>query len=266
MQILMLRLLSVNKKTVFVFFCLFCFLPQVFCAENIRVDKTGRFRLLRSGSGLDAKSAGDVTYVVRTGEGVESMVFADETGYKQCFYDSEMNLTKEQKWLYTAGSPVLVAETFYSYAETEEILRKKQRTITRYDEKTQTKTRYSPEGFVLAESVFELNESNQPKKKPVSSFMKKYDESGRVIEEQTADKEHGLIKRTFSYDGKGQRPDEKRFESGKEVFDRTYINEKDYVEKVLFDDGMAVVTNYENGVKKSQHIEQNGQIIRSVNQ
>ena len=265
MQILMLRHLSVNKKLFFVF-CFICFISQVFCAGNTRIDKTGRFRLQRSGSGLGAESAGDVTYVVRTDKGIESMVFADEAGYRQCFYDEEMNLIKEQKWLYASESSVLVAETFYSYTESEEILHKKQRTITRYDEGTQTKTRYSPEGFVLAESVFELNENSQPKKKPVSSFMKKYDEKGRVIEEQTADKEHGLIKRTFSYDGKGHRPDEKRFEAGKEVFDRTYVSEKDYVEKVLFDDGMAVVTNYENGIKKSQHIEQNGMIIRSVNQ
>jgi hypothetical protein len=254
------------KKNALVFIFFFVFLSFAFCTENLRIDKRGRFRILRSGSAFDAKSAGDVAYVVRSKNNISSIVLADETGYKQCFYDAEMNIVKEQKWNYTSDSPILAVETLYTYAETETLTHKKQRTITRFDEKTQIKTRYNPCGTVAAESVFELNEINQPKKKPISSFMKKYDEKGRVIEEQTASLEHGHIKRIFSYDGKGLRPDEKRYESNKEVFVKTYINEKDYQEKVIFDDGTTVVTSYENGVKKAQYIERNGKIIRSISE
>ena len=39
----------------------------------------------------------------------------DETGYKQCFYDAEMNIVKEQKWNYTSDSPILAVETLYTY-------------------------------------------------------------------------------------------------------------------------------------------------------
>ena len=78
--------------------------------------------------------------------------------------------------------------------------------------------------------------------------------------------EHGLIKKTFSYDGKGTRPDEKRFEKNTEVYDKTYINGTDYREKVFFDDGTAIVTDYENGVKKAQYVERDGQFVRSIKQ
>ena len=252
------------KNVVLVLFCLI--LCNCIFAEEIRLDKTGRFRIMRSGSGFDAKSVGDVAYVVRSAEGIDSLVLADESGYKQCFFDEEMNLIKEQQWSYSSTPPQLVAETFYTYADSENVTRRKQRTITRYDESTQTKTRYNNQGLVAAESVFELNEAGEPKKKPISSFMKKYDDKGRVIEEQTADLEHGVLKKIFSYDGKGARPDEKCFEKNTEVYDKTYINENDYREKVFFDDGTAIVTEYENGVKKAQYVERDGQFVRSIKQ
>lgn len=270
MQILMLKRLSETESRrafkLLPVLCIFLFSLLSLTAEELRLDKTGRFRILRSGSGFDAQSVGDVSYAVRSADGIDSLVLADESGYKQCFFDKEMNLIKEQMWSYSSTPPLLVAETFYTYADSENVMRKKQRTITRFDESTQTKTRYNNKGLVAAESVFELNESGQPKKKPISSFMKKYDEQGRVIEEQTADLEHGVLKKTFSYDGKGARPDERRFEKDKEVFVKTYINEKDYQEKVFFDDGTAIVTDYENGVKKKQYVERDGRFVRSIKQ
>ena len=272
MQILMWIHSSENKQrrtfcllSIFFFFFILFSLNSLY-ADEFRLDKTGRFRISRSGSGFDAKSAGDVSYVVRSADGIDSLVLADENGYKQCFFDEDMNLVKEQQWSYSATPPFLVSEIFYTYDASESVTHKKQRTITRYDENTQTKTRYNNKGLVAAESVFELNENGQPKKKPVSSFMKKYDEQGRVIEEQTADLEHGVLKKTFSYDGKGSRPDEHRFEKNKEVFVKTYINEKDYQEKVFFEDGTAIVTDYENGVKKAQYVERDGQFVRSIKQ
>ena len=255
----------INAKKLFqVLICLI--LCNLVFADEVHIDTLGRFRILKSGSGFSAQSAGDVSYAVRSADGIDSLILADENGYKQCFYDEEMNLLKEQKWSYSDGAPVLVLEAFYTYADTDSKLRKKQRTTTRFDERTQTKTRYDTKGLVVAESIFELNESDQPQKKPISSFMKKYDEKGRVIEEQTADLEHGLIKKTFSYDGKGTRPDEKRFEKNMEVYDKTYINGTDYREKVFFDDGTAIVTDYENGVKKAQYVERDGQFVRSIRQ
>lgn len=261
--------LSVNNKRntlckLILFFFFLFFLQIDLSADELRLDKTGRFRILRSGSGFSAQSAGDVAYALRSKDGIDSIILADETGYKQCFYDSDMNLIKEQKWNYSDASPILTVEIYYTYADNETVLRKKQRTVTRYDEKTQTKTRYNTKGLVVAESLFELNDSNKPKKKPVSSFMKRYDEKGRVIEEQSADIEHGLIKKIFSYDGKGSRPDEKRYEKDKEVFNKIYSSENDYQERVFFDDGNVIVTDYENGVKKAQYVERDGKFVRSI--
>lgn len=229
------------------------FINQLHQASVMYKDSDSRLRI--------QKEDAEMLYVDRSLTGVSSIIRGDSESFTQQQYDSQMRIVHERTWQMQGMQSVLVSEIEYyykpgiaQYAKTEEIL---------FLEKILKKTSYTTAGLVAAQTIYPLDINNKPEKNPISSFMKKYDDQNRKIEEQSVNENDGFRKTLYSYTSFSKQPDMQLYENNELVYKKTYSSEDTYDESVFFADGSVIITSYKDCIKKKEQIVIDGTVVRS---
>ena len=223
-------------------------------AENgVIIDKDGRFRNTVTGD--------EIFYTVRNETGISELYVADEAGYSRRTYDKQMRLLSETSWQFASNNKaVLASEKKYTYADGAQSYRRLDESD--FLQNLYTRSQFNEKGLILAQSVYTL-QNGQPSKKPISSYMKKYDDKNRVIEMQSASANGERNKILYSYNSFCDQPNLKVYEKNVLVSEKIYKAANVYEDRIYFDGGDVVVSVFTDGTKTDQWLESEGQIFRS---
>ena len=221
--------------------------------NNAILDKDGRFRNSVSGE--------EIFYTVRNETGIKELFIADEAGYSRRVYDKQMRLLIETSWQFSpAQVPILYNEKKYTYEKDEQNYKRLDESD--FEKNTYTRTQFNQNGLILAQSVYTL-QNGKPSKKPISSYMKKYDDKNRVIEMQSATLSGERNKILYTYNDFCEHANLKVYEKNILVSEKNYKSANIYEERIYFEGGDVVVSVFTDGIKTDQWLESEGQIFRS---
>ncbi len=216
-------------------------------------DKDGRFRNTVNGE--------EIFYTVRNETGISEIYVADEAGYSRRTYDRQMRLLSETSWQFAPNKKtVLVSEKIYTYDENAQTYKRMDESD--YVQNIYTRSQFNEKGLILAQSVY-LLQNGKPSKKPVSSYMKKYDDKNRVVEMQSASANGERNKILYTYNLFCDQPNLQVYEKNMLVSEKIYKTAGTYEERTYFEGGDVVVSVFTDGIKTDQWLESEGQIFRS---
>ncbi len=109
----------------------------------------------------------------------------------------------------------------------------------------------------LPEIIAEFSIDKDGKKTPTKKRVRAYDDSGRtIVDERTQwqNDEKLFVRYVYTFTEICEEPDEKFYEDGILRLEKKHTAEKNWTEQTFFDNGFSVITEFSDGVKKSEAV------------
>ncbi len=222
--------------------------------STIGVNSSGRLRAMQDSDGtfLLNYSGGTISSQVTASDENMILRMVDSLGrvQKEVYWNKDYStIEKEVSFEYTGNQITATTETRWFSGTNRQ-------TVLEYDD----------DGRLSVQKEYSGAESSSDtvhRKLEVTRFWK-WDSKGRCVTEKITTESTKVTERTeYVYEAGFRQPDQRFYENDVLIKELEWQTDSDYIERLYFDNGFEIVSQYSDGIQISEKILSNGKEIRS---